>query len=108
MLRNLSETLTIIPLLLLIGVSPALAMDAQQLVEDGFNYWRGQASVAVVDMTVHRGEIVTLVWPNGSGKSTALRAMRRLLPVSAGSISLSGRDLKHWTTKTLAQAVATA
>jgi len=54
MLRNFSATLTIIPLLLLMTVSPVLATDAQQLVKDGFNYWRGQASVAVVDMTVHR------------------------------------------------------
>ena len=30
------------------------AMDAQQLVDDGFNYWRGQASIATVDMTIHR------------------------------------------------------
>lgn len=34
--------------------SVALAIDAQQIVEDGFNYWRGTASEATVVMTIHR------------------------------------------------------
>ncbi len=31
-------------------------VDAQALVEKGFNYWRGKASVFLLDMTVHRPE----------------------------------------------------
>ena len=34
--------------------SVAFAIDAQQIVEDGFNYWRGTASEATVVMTIHR------------------------------------------------------
>jgi len=49
-----SSAALIILALLSMPVSPVLAIDAKQLVEDGFNYWRGQASVAVVDMTLHR------------------------------------------------------
>ncbi|UCF94790.1 MAG: outer membrane lipoprotein-sorting protein [Desulfobacterales bacterium] len=30
--------------------------DAQTIVEDGFNYWRGKSSVATVLMTIHRPE----------------------------------------------------
>lgn len=44
----------VVTILLKIFICPALAVDAQQLVEDGFNYWRGQASVATVEMTIHR------------------------------------------------------
>ena len=53
MSRNLSASLIIMALLSM-PVSPVFAIDATQLVEDGFNYWRGQASIAVVDMTLHR------------------------------------------------------
>ena len=54
MLRNITVlAITIIAFLTLLA-SPSIAIDAKQLVEDGFNYWRGQASVAVVDMTLHR------------------------------------------------------
>lgn len=59
-----------------------------------------------LDLTLPAGCVIALCGPNGSGKSTALRSMRRLLPVSEGSILLSGRDLKDWTAKTLARTVA--
>lgn len=38
--------------LALAGPSPAL--DADQIVKDGFEYWRGKASIAVVQMLIHR------------------------------------------------------
>ena len=43
-------------------------------------------------MRVDAGEIVTIIGPNGAGKSTFLKAVAGLLPVSAGSIALSGQD----------------
>jgi len=44
-------------------------------------------------MDVEQGEIVTLIGGNGAGKSTTLRTISGLLPVRAGSISLSGERL---------------
>ncbi|MCX5939504.1 MAG: ABC transporter ATP-binding protein [Cyanobium sp. LacPavin_0818_WC50_MAG_67_9] len=38
-----------------------------------------------VDLTVHRGELVTLLGSNGAGKSTTLRAVSGLEQASAGS-----------------------
>ena len=32
----------------------ALAIDADNLVKAGFDYWRGNASIATVMMTIHR------------------------------------------------------
>ncbi len=46
-----------------------------------------------VSLEVAQGEIVALVGSNGAGKTTLLRTISRLLPVSAGSITLDGRDL---------------
>ncbi len=46
-----------------------------------------------IDFTVRRGEITALVGSNGAGKSTTLRALCGLLPLSRGSIYLDGDDV---------------
>ncbi len=40
-----------------------------------------------VDLTVHRGEIVTVIGANGAGKTTLLKAISGLVPASAGTAS---------------------
>lgn len=45
-----------------------------------------------VDITVGPGEIVGLVGPNGSGKTTALLAVTGLLELDAGRASVAGHD----------------
>jgi outer membrane lipoprotein-sorting protein len=51
----------------------ANALDAQAIVKASFDYWRGNTSVAVVDMTIHRPtweRIVTMkVWTRGEEDS---------------------------------------
>jgi branched-chain amino acid transport system ATP-binding protein len=46
-----------------------------------------------VSLTVARGEIVTLLGANGSGKSTTLRAISGLVRPAAGRLRYDGRDL---------------
>ncbi len=46
-----------------------------------------------IDLAVERGEILGIIGGSGSGKSTLLRAMVGLLPPSAGTVLLLGRDL---------------
>jgi oligopeptide/dipeptide ABC transporter ATP-binding protein len=46
-----------------------------------------------VDLMVRKGETLGVVGESGSGKSTLARAILRLLPKTAGSVSLLGRDL---------------
>ena len=46
-----------------------------------------------VDLAVEAAGIVSLLGRNGSGRSTALKAMMGLVPPSAGSVRLSGREL---------------
>jgi glutamate transport system ATP-binding protein len=42
---------------------------------------------------VGRGEVVVVIGPSGSGKSTLCRAINRLEPVQAGTITVDGRPL---------------
>jgi branched-chain amino acid transport system ATP-binding protein len=46
-----------------------------------------------VSLTVHAGEVVTLIGANGAGKSTTLRAITGLLSPRAGRILFEGQDL---------------
>lgn len=52
-----------------------------------------------MDLTVHRGEVVALLGANGSGKSTAVRAVIGQVPVTRGEIELFGtpqRRFRDW------------
>jgi oligopeptide/dipeptide ABC transporter ATP-binding protein len=46
-----------------------------------------------VDLSVAAGEVVGLVGESGSGKSTLGRCVTRLVPVTAGSVRIAGRDI---------------
>ena len=46
-----------------------------------------------ISIDVHEGELVTLIGANGAGKSTTLRAISGLEPLSTGSITFDGHDI---------------
>jgi branched-chain amino acid transport system ATP-binding protein len=46
-----------------------------------------------IDLTVNKGEIVTVVGSNGAGKSTTLKNISRLVRGSTGGITFDGVDL---------------
>jgi molybdate transport system ATP-binding protein len=48
-----------------------------------------------VAIAIAAGEVVALLGPNGSGKTTALRALAGLLPITAGHITLDGHGLDN-------------
>ena len=47
-----------------------------------------------VDLTLERGEIVTLLGANGAGKSTLAKAISGLLRVETGGIMLEGEAVE--------------
>ena len=55
-------------------------------------------TTAVDDLTfrVEDGEFTVLIGPSGCGKSTTLRMINRLIPVSAGNITIDGTDIGHY------------
>jgi ABC-2 type transport system ATP-binding protein len=52
-------------------------------------------AVKGVTFQVERGEVFGLLGANGAGKSTTFRMLCGLLPVTAGSLRVAGRDLRH-------------
>ena len=50
-------------------------------------------AVAGVSLDVGPGEVVALLGPSGSGKSSLLRAVAGLEPIAAGTITWAGTDL---------------
>ncbi len=46
-----------------------------------------------VSVVVNQGEIVTLIGANGAGKTTILKTISGLRPVSSGSINFDGQDI---------------
>jgi branched-chain amino acid transport system ATP-binding protein len=54
----------------------------------------GRPVVRRLDLTVAEGEILALLGPNGSGKTTVLSTLAGLLPRLAGDVTLQGRPLR--------------
>ncbi|QGZ62757.1 ABC transporter ATP-binding protein [Paraburkholderia acidisoli] len=77
--------------------SPVLAETAagaaQALEIAGLQTWYGESHILHgVDLSVARGEVVTLLGRNGAGRTTTLRAIMGLTGRRTGSIRVGGRE----------------
>jgi iron complex transport system ATP-binding protein len=59
-----------------------------------------------VSLHIHSGENLCLIGPNGCGKTTLLRAICGLLPLSAGTVRLGGQDIRRLKQRDIAREVA--
>lgn len=67
---------------------------SDELVVEGLTVSRGGRTVVHgVDLRVGRGRIVSLLGPNGSGRSSTILAMCGLLPADAGTVHLNGAPI---------------
>lgn len=57
-----------------------------------------------VSLTVASGEILGVLGRNGMGKSTLIRAISGLIPVTRGTIRIDGQDVTNWPTHARARA----
>ncbi len=74
---------------------PMLALDDVRVRYGGIEALKG------ISLTVARGEIVALLGANGSGKTTTLKSIARLLPLAAGRVRFCGRDVSSVSTEDL-------
>jgi iron complex transport system ATP-binding protein len=70
-----------------------------------FSY-RRHAVLRDVSLTVSPGEVVSLVGPNGTGKSTLLKCVNKILHPSQGTIHLQDKPVHHLSLRQLAHLVA--
>lgn len=59
-----------------------------------------------LNITIPKGKITALVGANGSGKSTILKTMARLMAPSNGSVMLDGKSIHKQSTKEVAKQLA--
>ncbi|MBO7748490.1 ABC transporter ATP-binding protein [Paenibacillus sp. MWE-103] len=59
-----------------------------------------------LNITIPKGKITALVGANGSGKSTILKTLARLMAPSAGSVMLDGKSIHKQSTKEVAKQLA--
>ena len=59
-----------------------------------------------VSVALATGEAIALVGPNAAGKSTLVRTLAGLLPVTSGVVHVEGRPLHEWGRAALARAIA--
>ncbi|MDA3921985.1 MAG: branched-chain amino acid ABC transporter ATP-binding protein/permease [Salinisphaera sp.] len=62
-------------------------------ISDLHKYFGGVKAVQGVDITIRRGDVVVLIGPNGSGKTTVLNTMSGIYKATRGEISFCGHDI---------------
>src|SRR5690242_3891414 len=74
-----------------------MAGEAAELVFDEATKRYGDHPPAVdrLSLTVPAGEICVLVGPSGGGKTTALKLVNRLIPLTSGDIRIDGRSINE-------------
>ena len=56
-----------------------------------------------IDFRIEDGEVVSLVGPNGTGKSTLLKCMNRILTPSGGDVFIDGENVRKMNLKRMAR-----
>ncbi|BAV64521.1 ABC transporter ATP-binding protein [Sphingobium cloacae] len=64
------------------------------------------AAVQGVTLGFDPGQLVGIIGPNGAGKSSMIRAMLGLVPLSAGRVSIDGRDVAALSRRDIAKHLA--
>ncbi|MGN6457120.1 MAG: ATP-binding cassette domain-containing protein, partial [Achromobacter mucicolens] len=48
-----------------------------------------------IDLSIGRGEVVSLLGRNGAGRSTTMKSIMGLVDVTGGQIAMEGRDITN-------------
>ncbi len=73
------------------------------LVEDLSAGYNGKDAVRDISFEVSEGEILTLIGPNGGGKSTVLKAISGYIPKSGGRVELCGQSMEAFSRADMAK-----
>lgn len=66
-----------------------------------FSYDEGKEILHEIDLSVDKGQMLALVGPTGSGKTTTMNLFNRFYDVDSGSVTFDGVDVRDLTLKSL-------
>jgi zinc/manganese transport system ATP-binding protein len=72
-------------------------MESEKILELSRIYVRFKDRIVLneIDIEVKAGEFIGMIGPNGAGKTTLLRVILGLLTPSGGSVTISGKPIRH-------------
>jgi len=59
-----------------------------------FSYHKGKTNLENISFTLNKGEMLGIIGPTGSGKSTLINLLLRLYDVDKGEIRINGKDIR--------------
>ena len=71
-----------------------------------FGYDAGKKILDNISLTVRQGEILGILGPNGTGKTTLIKCIDHLLTPASGTVCFDGQDLAALTARELARIIA--
>ncbi len=66
----------------------------------------GKAVVKDISLSIKKGGILTMIGPNGTGKSTIIKTLTRMIPAVSGSAKMEGEDILSMNMAELSQKLA--
>jgi len=75
---------------------PNAAQSVIEFRDASYRLTDGRVILENLSLTVHAGEILVLLGRSGSGKTTALKMVNRLVPHSSGEILVEGKSVGGW------------
>jgi branched-chain amino acid transport system ATP-binding protein len=84
------------------SAQPAVAAPLLE-VRDLERHFSGLRAVDGISLSVAAGEVVSIIRPNGSGKTTTLNLITGVLPSNGGQIELEGRRIDHLDSASIAE-----
>jgi ATP-binding cassette subfamily B protein len=99
-LARINEVLNTVPTIRDAGVKKEEEILPQSIaieIKDmNFSYNDGTAALSNINLTIKRGEWLGIMGKTGSGKSTLIKTMTRLLDPASGTVLVFGRDTREW------------
>jgi cobalamin transport system ATP-binding protein len=68
--------------------------------------YENQLVLQDVSFSLHAGEVLAVIGPNGVGKSTLIRALSRVVALQSGTVKIMDRDLANYDNEELARRIA--
>ena len=83
------------------------AQGAVQFDQISFAYQEGRSILQEVSFAAQPGEVIALIGPTGSGKSTIINLIPRFYDASSGAVLVDGQDVRRLQVKSLRSHIST-